>query len=103
MVEIGGTLVEGGVDTLWMGGASAWIKGGTSTLTNNGYNTSIRVGVGTSIGIRYKILANCSARMLSWGSMAICSREGLGTSNEDGVFIATSESVGGSVSWDAVV
>jgi hypothetical protein len=26
MVEIGGTSVEGGVDTLWMGGTNAWIE-----------------------------------------------------------------------------
>ncbi len=43
--------------------------------------------------------------MLLWGSMAICAREGLGTSNEDGVFTATCESMGewGSISWDATV
>jgi hypothetical protein len=36
--------------------------------------------------------------------MAICAREGLGISNKDGAFNATSESrAGGSISWDAIV
>ncbi len=45
-----------------------------------------------------------SARMLLWGSMAACAREGLGTSSEGGVFTVISESVrGGSISWDATI
>jgi hypothetical protein len=61
MVEIGGTSIEGGVDTLWMGGVGAWIEGGTNTLTSSGSNT---FGVGTSIGTRHKILANGSVGMI---------------------------------------
>jgi hypothetical protein len=45
MVEIGGTSIEGGVITLWMGGVGAWIEGGTNILTNSGSDTSVGVSV----------------------------------------------------------
>jgi hypothetical protein len=49
-------------------------------------------------------LANGNIGMLLWGSIAICAREGLGTSSADGTFTAIGELVGRVlVSWDAIV
>jgi len=42
--------------------------------------------------------------MLLWGSMAICAKEGFGTSSVGGAFTIIGEFMGGgSVSWDANV
>jgi hypothetical protein len=95
MLEIGGSSVKGGLDTLWMGGVGALIEGGTNTLASSGSNTFVGVGVGTSIGTRCRILANGSAGMLLWSSMVICAREGLGIWSDNGAFTATCDSVGG--------